>query len=109
MKTNKEFRIRCKCGDFIDSKILRKKIKGNHNHPKLQADNINELFEHMIHMFGGEIINLYSIKLNGKIQAMDYHTVFDEKYILEEVESLMKRSEPDDIIEIVNVSKNESD
>jgi len=107
--SEEHFRIRCKCGDFIDSKVLSEKIKANHVHPKLQKDTINGMLMHMKHMFGGDKMDLYSIKLNGEIQAMDYHTAFDEEFIIEEVKGIMKKSEPDDVIEIINVSKNESE
>ena len=82
MKIENEFRIRCKCGKYIDSKVMAKLIKKNDGNHKFKSDTLDEMMEHMMHMHGGEILNLYSIKLNGEIQAMDYHTVFDMKYIL---------------------------
>lgn len=97
MKIDKEFRINCKCGVFLDSKTIQDEMT------------FDEVFEHMKHMYGGEKVNIFKILLNGKVQAMDYHTAFDEKYILEEVKSLLKKSEPDDIIQIINVSNNKRD
>jgi len=91
---NKEFRIRCKCGVFIDSKV--------NNSKKFME-------EHMKHMFGGKMENIYQIKINGELLSLDYHTAFDEEFVLSEIQSIMYKSEPDDVIEIINVSKNQGD
>lgn len=93
MMNEEHFRINCKCGIFIDSKVIKEE----------------ELMIHMKHMFGGEKVNIFKLKLNGEVQGMDYHTAFDEEWILDEVKNIMRKSNPDDVIEIINVSKNEGD
>ena len=92
-------RIRCKCGAFIDTNVLTSNGKSAKECTKF-------LIEHLKHMYKGEKVNIFMFKLNGEIQGFDYHEVFDEDYVVEEVKKLMRRSEPDDVIEIINMSKN---